>query len=38
MPNFGLVVTPTFNPMSYEQYVQPFKDYAEIYNKISKAS
>ena len=37
MPNFGLVVTPTFNPMSYEQYVQPFKDYAEIYNKISDA-
>lgn len=35
MPNFGLVVTPTFNPMSYEQYVQPFKDYAEVYNKIS---
>ena len=37
MPNFGLVVTPTFNPISYEQYVQPFKDYAEIYNKISDA-
>lgn len=37
MPNFGLVVTPTFNPMSYEQYVQPFKDYAEVYNKISDA-
>ena len=32
MPNYGLVVTPTYNPMSYEQYIQPFKDYAQVYN------
>ena len=32
MPNYGLVVTPQYNPMSYEQYVQPFKDYAQVYN------
>lgn len=32
MPNYGLVVTPQYNPMSYEQYIQPFKDYAQVYN------
>ena len=32
MPNYGLVVTPTYNPMSYEQYIQPFRDYAQVYN------
>ena len=32
MPNYGLVVTPTYNPMSYEQYIKPFQDYAQVYN------
>ena len=32
MPNYGLVVTPQYNPMSYEQYIQPFKEYAQVYN------
>lgn len=37
MPNYGLVVTPQYNPMSYEQYVQPFKDYAQVYNQMADA-
>ena len=32
MPNYGLVVTPQYNPMSYEQYIKPFQDYAQVYN------
>ena len=32
MPNYGLVVTPQYNPISYEQYLQPFKEYAQVYN------
>lgn len=35
MPNYGLVVTPEYKPMSYEQYVQPFKDYAQVYNTMA---
>lgn len=35
MPNYGLVINSTYNPMSYEQYVAPFKDYAEVYNKVA---
>lgn len=37
MPNYGLVVTPTYDPMSYEQYVAPFKDYAQVYNQMADA-
>lgn len=35
MPNYGLIINSTYNPMSYEQYVAPFKDYAEVYNKVA---
>lgn len=35
MPNYGLVINSTYNPISYEQYVAPFMQYAEVYNKIA---
>lgn len=35
MPNYGLVIDSTYNPISYEQYVAPFIQYAEVYNKIA---
>ena len=35
MPNYGLVVTPQYNPMSYEQYAKPFEDYAKVYNQMA---
>lgn len=35
MPNYGLVIDSTYNPISYEQYVAPFMQYAEVYNKIA---
>ena len=37
MPNYGLVVTPQYNPMSYEQYAKPFEDYAKVYNQMADA-
>ena len=35
MPNYGLIIDSTYNPISYEQYVAPFMQYAEVYNKIA---
>lgn len=35
MPNYGLIIDSTYNPISYEQYVAPFIQYAEVYNKIA---
>lgn len=35
MPNFGLVINSTYNPMSFEQYAAPFEKYAEVYNKMA---
>lgn len=35
MPNYGLVIDSTYNPISYEQYAAPFIQYAEVYNKIA---
>lgn len=35
MPNYGLVIDSTYNPISYEQYASPFIQYAEVYNKIA---
>lgn len=37
MPNYGLVVTPTYNPMSFEEYAKPFQLYSEAYNKMADA-
>lgn len=37
MPNYGLVVTPQYNPMSYEQYARPFEQYAQVYNQMADA-
>lgn len=37
MPNYGIVVTPEFRPMSYEQYAKPFEDYAKVYNTMADA-
>ena len=35
MPNYSLVVTPQYNPMSYEQYIAPFREYAGVYNQMA---
>lgn len=37
MPNYGLVVTPTYDPMSYADYAKPFEDYAKAYNAMVDA-
>ena len=37
MPNYGLVVTPTYNPMSFDDYVKPFKMYSDAYEKMADA-
>lgn len=37
MPNYGLVVTPQYNPMNYEQYARPFEQYAQVYNQMADA-
>ena len=37
MPNYGLVVTPQYNPMNYEQYARPFAEYAQVYNQMADA-
>ena len=37
MPNYSLVVTPQYNPMSYEQYIAPFREYAGVYNQMADA-
>ena len=37
MPNYGLVATPQYNPMSYEQYIAPFREYAGVYNQMADA-
>ena len=37
MPNYGLVINSTYNPMSYEQYVAPFREYAQVYNQMADA-
>lgn len=33
MPNYGLVVNPTYNPMRFEDYIKPFTMYNEAYNQ-----
>ena len=35
MPNFGLVVDASYDPISYEQYVAPFKEYMTMYDKVA---
>jgi len=35
MPNFGLVVDASYDPISYEQYVAPFKEYITMYDKVA---
>lgn len=35
MPNFGLVINSTYNPMSFEQYAAPFEKYAQVYNQMA---
>lgn len=37
MPNFGLVVNSTYNPMSFEQYAAPFEKYAQVYGQMADA-
>lgn len=37
MPNFGLVINSTYNPMSFEQYSAPFEKYAKVYNEMADA-
>lgn len=37
MPNFGLVIDSTYNPMSFEQYSAPFEKYAKVYNEMADA-
>ena len=37
MPNYGLVVNSSYNPLSYEQYAAPFRDYAKVYNESADA-
>lgn len=37
MPNYGLVVTPTYDPMSYADYAKPFEDYAKAYEAMAGA-
>ena len=31
MPNYNLVVTSKFQPLSYERYLQPYKEYQQAY-------
>lgn len=35
MPNFGLVVDASYDPISYEQYIAPFKEYMTMYDKVA---
>ena len=35
MPNYGLVVTPEYSPMTYQEYAAPFEKYAEVYNQMA---
>lgn len=35
MPNFGLVINSTYNPMSFEQYAAPFEKYASVYKEMA---
>lgn len=37
MPNFGLVINSTYNPMSFEQYAAPFEKYAQVYGQMADA-
>ena len=37
MPNYNLVVTSKFQPLSYERYLQPYKEYREAYNRQQQA-
>ena len=37
MPNYNLTVTSKFQPLSYERYLQPYKEYGEAYNKQQQA-
>ena len=37
MPNYNLTVTSKFQPLSYERYLQPYKEYGEAYNKQQEA-
>lgn len=35
MPNYGLVVTPEYSPMTFQEYAAPFEKYAEVYNQMA---
>lgn len=35
MPNYGLVVNPQYNPMSYDDYAKPFEQYAKVYEQMA---
>lgn len=35
MPNYGLIIDSTYNPMSFEQYAAPFDKYAKVYNEMA---
>lgn len=35
MPNYGLIIDSTYNPMSFEQYSAPFDKYAKVYNEMA---
>lgn len=35
MPNYGLVVTPEYSPMTFQEYAAPFEKYAEVYSQMA---
>lgn len=37
MPNYGLVINSSYDPMSFAEYAAPFEKYAEVYNRMADA-
>lgn len=35
MPNYGLIIDSTYNPMSFAEYAAPFEKYAEVYKEMA---
>lgn len=35
MPNYGLVINSTYNPMSFADYAAPFEKYASVYKEMA---
>ena len=37
MPNYALTINSTFQPMSFERYIQPYQIYGEEYRRQEEA-